>query len=233
VLIEPATLPLGPNTLSVSVQDTSTKIRTELHLSHRYARTWTIEHSLALPVELVDFKVRAHAGGVALHWATAMELNNAGFVVERSPDARAWEQAGWVAGRGNSQVLQQYAFEDTGPFSFLPPQLYYRLKQVDHQGQVRYSPLRAVTLQHEGPQLRLKGNPVARQLQFETRGLGPGPLHLEIYKPDGSSVLQVPLQAPAREITVPVTGLAQGIYAYSLFQDGNLVLSGKFLKAAD
>lgn len=233
VLIVPAKLPEGSNKLLVSVQDTTLKIRTELHLSHRYVRTWTIEHSHALPVELKDFKAWGHPGGVSLRWATATEVNNLGFAVERSPDGRDWQEAGWVPGRGNSQALHHYSFEDAGPFSFLPATLYYRLKQVDLQGQVHYSPMQAITLEQERPQLRLVGNPVTRQLQFESLGLAPGPLHLEIYKPDGSHVLQLPLSAPGRVILVPVTGLAQGVYVYSFYQDGNLVVSGKFLKSTE
>lgn len=234
VLIEPANLQEGPNTLSVSVQDTTLMTRSELHQSsHRYGKTWTIAHSQPLPVELKDFKARAHAGGVTLSWATAMEVNNEAFVVERSPQTRDWQEVGRVAGQGNSQVLRRYSFEDPLPNSFLPATLYYRLKQVDLNGQVQYSPLQAITLQKQPPQVHIIGNPVSRQLHLETQGLGPGAMHLEIQKTDGSSVLQVPLKAPAQEIRIPVTGLPAGIYIFSLFQEGELVSSGKFLKTAE
>ncbi|MGV3641388.1 MAG: M64 family metallopeptidase [Adhaeribacter sp.] len=233
VLIVPASLEDGSNTLSVTVQDTTTSSRSELHLSsHRYERKWIIENSFVLPVEWLDFHAQAQPGRVWLTWTTASETNNAGFVVERSGNARTWKQVGQVAGQGSSQVLQHYQFEDTGPFPALPATLYYRLQQVDFNGQLHYSRLRAVELKQAG-ELRLLGNPVSRQLHFWVKALGAPLLRLGIYKTDGSRVLHLPVKAIAGEIKVPVAHLPPGVYIYSLFQGENLVLSGKFLKQAE
>ena len=99
-----------------------------------------------LPVTLVDFT--AQAGGpatVRLAWATASELNNAGFTVERSLDARTFAAVGTVAGAGTSTVRHDYALLD----SKLPggaTLLYYRLRQTDLRGDFTYSPVRTVAL---------------------------------------------------------------------------------------
>ncbi len=99
--------------------------------------------SLALPVELVDFKAAVSQGKVALQWQTASELNNLGYQVQRSPDARNWKDLGFVAGAGTTQEEQRYAFTDDGP---LPGINYYRLRQTDFDGSSEYSPILVANL---------------------------------------------------------------------------------------
>ena len=99
-----------------------------------------------LPVTLVDFTARAEGPTAArLTWATASELNNAGFAVERSLDARVFQGIGTVAGAGTSSVRHDYTLLDNK----LPAGatlLYYRLRQTDVSGTLTYSPVRAVAL---------------------------------------------------------------------------------------
>ena len=99
-----------------------------------------------LPVTLIDFTAKAEGpAAVRLAWATAAELNNAGFTVERSRDARSFADAGTVAGAGTSTARHDYALLDAK----LPAGatlLYYRLRQTDAGGDVHYSPVRTVAL---------------------------------------------------------------------------------------
>ena len=99
-----------------------------------------------LPVTLVDFTARADGPtAVRLSWTTASELNNAGFTVERSLDARSFAAIGTVAGAGTSATRHDYALVD----SKLPggtAVLYYRLRQTDVSGDLSYSPIRPVAL---------------------------------------------------------------------------------------
>ena len=102
-----------------------------------------------LPVTLVAFTAQAEGpAAVRLRWATAQELSNTGFVVERSPDARAFAAIGSVAVAGTSATRHDYTLLDQK----LPAGaalLYYRLRQTDTNGDFTYSPVRAVAL---GPQ---------------------------------------------------------------------------------
>ena len=99
-----------------------------------------------LPVKLLDFTARAEGPAAArLSWATASELNNAGFVVERSRDARVFQGVGTVAGAGTSTTRRDYTLLDNQ----LPAGaalLYYRLRQTDVNGTLSYSPVRTVAL---------------------------------------------------------------------------------------
>ena len=99
-----------------------------------------------LPVTLVDFMAAAEGPAAArLRWATASELNNAGFTVERSLDARTFAAIGTVAGAGTSASRHDYTLLD----SQLPAGallLYYRLRQTDLSGDLSFSPVRTVAL---------------------------------------------------------------------------------------
>jgi len=75
-----------------------------------------------LPVELVSFSGRLSGNGVMLNWATATEVNNYGFEVERTPlippfgkggTQGGWEMIGFVAGSGNSSSVKEYSYTDS------------------------------------------------------------------------------------------------------------------------
>ena len=96
---------------------------------------------LALPVELLDFSARKIEKTVELNWQTASERNNAGFEIERADNGGDWEPIGYVEGNGTSNVFLDYAFVDREPFM---GNNYYRLKQIDLDGQYDYSSMRHV-----------------------------------------------------------------------------------------
>ncbi len=99
-----------------------------------------------LPVQLVSLKANALKGDVLLNWATASELNNNGFDVERSADGQTFSKVGFVKGKGNSNVLVNYTLTDRNAFTAAKVStLYYRLRQVDNDGTAKYTNIVKVT----------------------------------------------------------------------------------------
>lgn len=97
-----------------------------------------------LPVELLYFKANAVDNKVVkLNWATATEINNEGFEVQRSKNGVDFEKIAWVNGAGNSNEIVQYQLFDNEPYTGVS---YYRLKQIDFDGQYEYSNIEAVNL---------------------------------------------------------------------------------------
>lgn len=94
------------------------------------------------PVELLGFAGEFRQGIVNLTWATASELNNSHFVIERARDGKIFEQLGQVSGAGNSDHIIQYKFSDFQPYDGVT---YYRLKQVDFDGAFKHSSILTVT----------------------------------------------------------------------------------------
>ncbi len=97
-----------------------------------------------LPVKLGDFSAHINAAtqSTTLAWNTSSELNNSGFEIERSIDGENFENIGFVKGAGNSNTARNYKFEFNSDES-----AFYRLKQVDFDGNSEYSSVIATTNQ--------------------------------------------------------------------------------------
>ena len=97
-----------------------------------------------LPIELITFNaVRQDASKVLLTWATASELNNKGFDVERMLDNETeFSKIGFVDGMGTSVGTNEYSFNDNNAYAGVS---YYRLRQVDFDETFEYTDTRAVT----------------------------------------------------------------------------------------
>lgn len=138
----------------------------------------------------MDFNVNLKSNKSSLTWATATELNNDFFQIERSPDGRTFEAIGLVNGAGTSYETLQYAFTDEKP---LAGWNYYRLKQVDFDGQFAYSPVRAVLMGKataNSDQLRFFPNPAENEIFIQSpANIQPGDL-MEIFDQFGRLVLQ-------------------------------------------
>jgi len=63
---------------------------------------------------LIRFTAQAAAHTTAeLTWATASEIDNSHFVIERSYDGEHFEEVARVEGNGNSSEVLHYAYTDT------------------------------------------------------------------------------------------------------------------------
>ncbi len=89
-----------------------------------------------VPVELVSFSADVNNSVVSLSWKTATELNNSGFEIEKSYDNSDFEKVGFVKGNGTTANFSSYSFADN---STLYGKIYYRLKQIDYNGDYEYS----------------------------------------------------------------------------------------------
>ncbi len=89
-----------------------------------------------LPVELSRFTAKAKDEKVLLSWATSSERNNAYFDVEKSTDGIYFEKITRVDGNNNANQEIDYIAWDENPFNGVN---YYRLKQVDLNGDYSYS----------------------------------------------------------------------------------------------
>ncbi|MEQ8471107.1 MAG: T9SS type A sorting domain-containing protein [Marinoscillum sp.] len=102
---------------------------------------------VGLPVELLYFRGK-QADGVQLEWATATEKDNDKFEVQRSSDGRVFEIIGEVKGNGTYSGLLEYSFVD---LSLVNQVSFYRLKQIDFDGQFEYSPVIRVETKSSNP----------------------------------------------------------------------------------
>ncbi len=109
-----------------------------------------------LPITLTNFSGKAlNNGRNRINWETSSEINNDYFVLESSTDGKEFEQLSIHNGAGNSSSSQYY-FDYDFPES---EQTYYRLKQVDFDGNFSYSKIIMLENNHLVSEIRLFPNP--------------------------------------------------------------------------
>ena len=74
---------------------------------------------------------------IVVSWATAQEINNNHFTIERSADLQNWDSIGIVLGHGTITTESDYTFNDNEVAANI--NYYYRLKQVDDNGNFTYT----------------------------------------------------------------------------------------------
>lgn len=111
------------------------------------ACTWGIT---VLPVEWSAFEVEEFEDAVGLFWETATEKNSYYFDIERSSNDREWVSIGKVNAAGTSSIPRSYRFLDELPNYGIN---YYRIKQVDFDGEFTYSDVKAIDFNRKKEQL--------------------------------------------------------------------------------
>lgn len=89
-----------------------------------------------LPVTMASFTATRNSSLIVLHWTTTMERNNKEFVIERSFDGENFEALGTVAGFGTTNNTSNYHYD---MFNASEEGMYFRLKQIDFDGEMTYS----------------------------------------------------------------------------------------------
>ena len=114
-----------------------------------------------LSVEWLSFTGYNKSGVNVLNWATANEVNNKGFQVERlNAQGNVWDILGFVNAKGKGS---SYDFTDNTPLSTS----YYRLRQLDNDGKETYS--KVISISSKGSdKLKIYPNPVSDLLIVET-----------------------------------------------------------------
>ncbi len=91
-----------------------------------------------LPIELLYFKAEIKDNYTKLKWATTTERNNNYFNIQKSLNGYDFSEIGNINGAGNSTQIINYIFTEDIKLEGLA---YYRLKQVDYNGNISYSPI--------------------------------------------------------------------------------------------
>ena len=161
-----------------------------------------------LPVTLTHFGgTRTSESNVELTWATATELNNDYFAVERSTDGNSYETLVRVAGAGTSTNSKAYSFTDIGTFKTL---VYYRLRQMDYDGKASYSPVVSIAAVHSTDWLMASASPQ----HYFIKGTLDANSQLQILDVLGRPVFTEALSPEHNEVTLPA--LPTGVYLFRL-----------------
>nr|WP_157547682.1 Ig-like domain-containing protein [Hymenobacter sp. DG25A] len=188
------------------------------------------DFTVTLPVELVSFEAKAGNTNVQLTWATASEKNNDHFAVERSFDGITFAQIGQVRGNGNSTNYHYYSCTDVSVGLRHTGTVYYRLQQVDVDGQAHRTSVRAVNIKGTvtANSISLYPNPATEQATLDLRALPAGTYQVHILDMMGREVYRTQVQGGGLP-TVDLRAVRSGTYQV-LIQGNQVNLSHKLVK---
>jgi hypothetical protein len=137
--------------------------RTGLTLLENNVQFGIAQSATPLPVELIRFTATPLTDAIRLDWITASEINNSGFEIQRSVAPPAFEVIGWSDGQGTSSQMHEYLLTD---HKIVKGQLYYyRLRQVDFDGNYNYSKIVSARISGTGITLAALPNPFSSGTQ--------------------------------------------------------------------
>ena len=194
-----------------------------------------IHYDATVPVELASFtsSVSYSESGniVELSWATATEVNNQGFFVERKSSNSEWTSLDFIEGQGTTTETHFYTYEDknvaVGSYS-------YRLKQIDFDGSSKYYDLSNVVEVSSPYTYSLSQNypnPFNPSTKISWQLKNDGFVTLKVYDQLGKEVATLVNEerpAGSYEIEFNASSLASGVYYYRI-SSGNFVDTKKMI----
>ncbi len=197
---------------------------TEVAFSTKFFTLGAIENTI-LPVELLEFHAVAENGRVYLDWTTVTEINNDFFEVQRSRNGKDFEVIGTVEGNGDSSAPISYNFVDQSPYMGIS---YYRLRQVDFNGEFEVLPTRVVNNDESGRsfEFSLAPNPTtADNIRFLLQtGDQNTPVYLNIVDNAGRVYVSETFDSFSLELNEQITPtqvMHPGLYFVSIHQGSN------------
>lgn len=183
------------------------------------------------PVELLNFDATYNPNEtVLLNWRTASERNNAYFLIERSGDGINYSVIGKVIGKNNSSEISAYSFIDNAPGEGVH---YYRLKQVDINGQFEYSKWTRVVGNDQyslEKSITLYPNPGNGIFAIKTSNLSDD-VTVELYNILGELIYNrsQKLTSTLNTVDMNISNQAKGVY-FIRVTDGKGVYTERFIK---
>lgn len=178
-------------------------------------KSFTYENpvTVVLPVVLTSFDARLDAKKVVLNWTSAQEKNFSHYVVEKSSNGSDFNDAAIVFANGSETSSASYSYHDLNTAS--KGVVYYRLKMVDIDKNVKYSSTRIIRFGEEKEQLSIVTypNPVTTELRITIPSSWQNKsVSFDIYNANGQMVKRVLSTKAAQTQVMMVNDIANGIY---------------------
>ncbi|MCB0738038.1 MAG: hypothetical protein KDC92_11035, partial [Bacteroidetes bacterium] len=158
-----------------------------------------------LPVELIYFNGNWNGELAELSWATSMELNNDYFEVQWSINGLNYQTLETVKGHGTTDLRQLYSFTHLNPEN----KNFYRLKQVDFNGDFEYSAIVALNRDvSESISFKAYPNPFAESLNISVQTPKEQVGILLVLNANGQEILRKDVNLFAGSQTFPINELS-------------------------
>ena len=172
-----------------------------------------------LPVRWQSFEATRNTKSVTLSWATASEVNNDYFTVERSLNNQNWFEQINIKGSGNSTITNKYNYIDNLDASINNFDLYYRIKQVDFDGKFSLSKTLIVKTNTNDINNKVIPNPNNGKFIYFSQEPVLQSGELKIINSQGSEVGKLIINNT--ETPIDISNLPKGVYYLIFNNNGN------------
>lgn len=181
-----------------------------------------------LPIVLNAFNATLQHENVTLDWSTQQEQNSSHFVIERSINGIEFADIGRVNAAGTSNSLRNYQFVDK---PFLTGTLYYRIKEVDVDGKLLFSPIRIVYFSKLASSFSVFANPANNKLRLNINSSTAQQCLIQVSEISGRLLFsEKKLVAAGNGLyEINIGNLSSGTYLISV-KSGNIFESKKFVR---
>jgi hypothetical protein len=186
-----------------------------------------VSAAVALPINLLSFEARPNGKNILLSWATSSEINNKGFVIERSTDGSHFESIGWKEGAINSNRTTNYSYAD----NFVQPNqlYYYRLRQTDLDARESLSEIRTARINEKaGMLISISPNPAKDLVKVFVSG-STGLSNINILDAKGQLIKSWRnINCAIAPQTLDISNIAAGVYMLQIIT-GNVINTQKMI----
>jgi len=155
-----------------------------------------------LPVKLISFEVSSRNGIPNLQWEVASEEHTKNYVIYASANGFEFDSIGYVAAVGSNN----YSFKDVG----FEGNKYYKLKMVDRDGTITYSPIRVLKNYNPGF-IALYPNPCTDYFTIHLSGYKTNNASVKMISSTGSVVFESDFNN-LDQFTIATDTLSGGLY---------------------
>ncbi len=148
-----------------------------------------------------------------MKWETATELNNEKFIIEHSTNGRTFFAIGEEQGVGTTHEQQSYSFSDQKPIRGVN---YYRLKQMDFDGQFEYSSIEKVVFNGKG---KVALFPTSTRGVLNIMADEDSPSTVMVYGLNGAQLLEKSFDS-SQNMEMNLSQLTNGIYIVVIQMNG-------------
>jgi hypothetical protein len=211
----PSTIAAGDNAVTFYMAGNAANNNGSTSGDFIYASTRLV--TLPVNFKALDYKV-IDDYKVQVNWTTANENNSKEFIIEKSDDNSRFYEAGRVSAAGSSSAEKSYSFTDSRP-SFFNKAIYYRLKQVDMDGQFKYSKVFQVTLKGKSMYVfSISPNPAVDHITAGITSDLTAKVEARIVSAAGNTTVRQILQLQKGRSTyrVSIPALQHGVYYFML-----------------
>jgi Secretion system C-terminal sorting domain len=195
-------------------------------LSNSRANFSLLLNGTSLPISFLSFTGHKNNNTVVLDWQTASEFDNKHFQIETSKDGTNFYPIGIINSKGNSTTTQSYTFTD--PLPLKGPD-YYRLKQVDMNGQYTYSNTVLINFTDKGRAVVVYPNPARDQLTVDLNRPSQD-VKIRFLTTDGKVIRTENIGTVQRSKDLDISTLSSGAYILEIITGNSEKYFVRFIK---